>query len=274
MCCDMEGFLEANQVVELSLNKLSVKRSGDSQLRRTLLISQVLHKAQDVATSAEDTILSSSDRCSSRLLANLGHNQRDIDDLPATHIRTVKPPTRQSLIATPSPLVSMDPEQDESMDFDNVSSLLGDILQDDDMSDSSLQKVLEETRGDPSALECEVARPVSPGKRNYEQAFPFVLSNEEEITSQRSFDNLKRFKSCTQEASPLESLPGFCGYLSSYNLQSAPFITYMFGRGFAHPSNPNSASCDWPTASPDLGALDQELATLSKNTPVTPILAF
>lgn len=269
----MEGFLEANQVVELSLNKLSsIRRSGDLPLRRTLLISQVLYKAQDVATSAEDTLLSSFDRCSSRLLANLGHDQRDIDDLPATHIRTVKSPTRQSLITTPSPLVSVDSEQcnsDESMDFDSVNSLLGDILQDDDMSDSSLEKVLDKTRA--SAPECEVVRPLSPGKRNYEQAFPFVLSTKGETTSQGSFDNLKRFKSCTQEAYPLESLPGFCGYLSSCNLQSAPFITYMFGRGFAHPSNPNSSSCDWPTASHDLAVLDPELTTLSKN---TPILAF
>lgn len=308
----MEGFLEANRIVELSLSKLStIKRSGNLPLRRTLLISQVLNVAEDVATSAQDSLLyphTSSNRCSSKLLANFGHNQSNIesDGLPASHIRTLKPLTRQqSPIAVPSPVsalsiftidttcastnhpieVEQDLSDEEPMDFDNVNSLLGDILQDVDSDELPTANLCQHQISEverafsvnywhecviDESLESEaISRPVSPGKRNYKEAFPFVVPTENTKTCQEPFNNLKRFKSCTTlEASPLESLPGSCGYLSSKNLQTAPFITYMFGRGFTYPSNPNLASCDWPTG---LGILDQELATLSS---VAPILAF
>lgn len=295
----MEGFLEANRIVEISLSKLStIKRSGDLPLRRTLLVSRVLNLAQDVATSAQDSLLSNphtSLRCSSKLLANFGHNQGStIDGVPTNHFRTPKPLTRQqSPIALPPPVpvscisTKVLPEvvlpDEEPMDFENVNSFLGDILQDvesekelplpyqdqfDVSSENSGSNRLDSFAVVTHDLE-DVTRPTSPGKRNYKQAF--VPSVEDLNSAQDTSEDLKRFKSWTAEVSPLESLPGFCGHLSSKNLQTAPFITYMFGRGFTHPSNPDSESCDWPTG---LEILDQNLITPPKNTTVAPILAF
>ena len=252
----MEDFLEANRIVEISLSKLSTK-NGDVPLRKTLFITQVLNRAQDVATSAQDC-LSHTSRRSSKLLANFCHAQSDsIDDLPAGNQRVMKPSSRQqSPIALEShETLVKPPPTEEPMDFSNVSSILGDILQ-----DTSSEEFV-----DNSGADWECTETVSPGKRNYQQAFALVQEDSQ------SFD-LKRFKFCTLEASTLDSVPGFCGHLSSKNLQTAPFITYMFGKGFTHPSDPNSGTCDWPTTTTD--HMISELIPPLQNSSVSPILAF
>lgn len=279
----MEGFLEANRIVEISLSKLAtgtVKNSGDLPLRRTLLVSRVLNTAQDMATSVQNSLLlnsqTSSSKCSSKLLANFGQNQSNTDGLPANLLRTPKPLSRQqSPIAIPGPchenlLNTLQPDE-ESMDFEN---LLGDILHEVDSDGHALVSQGQEQDHDNTSdswpdSDCleVITRPVSPGKRNHQQAFLFATE---------AFEDLKRFKSCTPEASSLQCVPGFCGYLSSKNLQTAPFITYMFGRGFTYPSNPDLASYDWPTARTDHNDItDQELIAISNNNSTfTPILAF
>lgn len=284
----MEGFLEANRVVEISLSKLSTMRSSDLPLRKTLFISQVLNRAQDMATSAQDCLLSSphihSSRRNSKLLASFGHDQSHIDDLPASQPRTLKPPLRQQSpiamecydVLVPSDCHTSEfKSSEEPMDFNHVTSFLGDILDSDsDVSDvphtTDLDQNVECTPSSSATDKlqsdgwCDAIRPVSPGKRNYQQAFPFAAQSPDD-----DFEDLKRFKSYTVHDSPLDTLPSFCGYLSSKNLQTAPFITYMFGRGFTHPSNPNSNTCDWPVTRTD--NIVSELISPLKN---SPILAF
>ena len=253
----MEGFLEANRVLELSLSKLAIG-SGNLPLRKTLFVTRVLNKAQDMATSAQDRLFSSPHKNSSKLLASFGHN---IDGVPESHLRIPKPQRQQSPIATDCHEIHMTPlvqPDEESMDFENVSSYLGNILNDYEPHDLTPTPQLME--------DSSTFRPVSPGKRNYQQAFPFVTDCPQSAY-QESCEDLKRFK-----ASPLDSLPGFCGHLSSKNLQTAPFITYMFGRGFTHPSNTDSAG-DWPSTNTRTDHIDPELITPLNNSS-SPILAF
>ncbi len=271
----MEGFLEANHIVEISLAKLSSRR-GNLPIRKTLLITQVLNRTQD---KAQDGLLSSphaNSRCSSKLLASFGHDQSDVEGLPASPHQLLKPSSRGqnpiSIESHDNQVVPQEHSGDEPMDFDNVTSFLGDMLQDIDSEDN---QVTYSQQGPPPSddicLGLDISRPVSPGKRNFQQAFPlgadaFALDYSEDLYS----EDLKRFKSCNWEASSLQSVPGFCGYLSSKNLQTAPFITYMFGRGFTHPSNtddPNTS--DWPTT-----GYTSELVAPLKSSIVSPILAF
>ena len=288
----MEGFFEANRVVEVSLSKLtSIGKSGNLPLRKTLLISKVLNTAQDIATSAQFSLLSSSQSSTSasKLLASFGQDQSTMDSIPTSSVRTKNLSRQQSPIAVEhhEPEVSAPQSVDEPMDFDNVSSILGHILQEwDSQTELSSQKemvgrqtkILDMTSHphmtdnwstSDSCWESDypdkINRPISPGKRNYQQAFAFGA--DDCISTEMMSEDFKRFKSSSLEASPLESLPGFCGYLSSKNLQTAPFITYMFGKGFALPSNPTS---DWP----DESEQQQKLASPLKSTSVAPILAF
>lgn len=272
----MEDFLEVNRVLEISLSKLA-NRSGDLPLRKTLLVSQVLNRAEVMATSVQDCLLQSpyksSNRCTSKLLASFGYN--NIDELPASQHRTVKPFSRQSPIAMP--MESLDvhvasqsdddgPSPEEPMDF-NVTSFLGNIIDTDNNDETHIpnlgQKVLKDISN--VGTGSEAIRPVSPVKRNYQQAFQF----DSQSSAQGNIEDLKRFKSCILDSSQLDTLPGFCGTLSLKNLQTAPFITYMFGRGFTHPSNPNSNKCDWPISRTH--NLTSELITPLRS---SPILAF
>ena len=260
----MEGFFEANRVVEVSLSKLtSLNRGGDLPLRKTLLISKVLNTAQDEATSAQNSLLSSPQtRCTSKLLASFGHNQSTMDSLPANLVRIPKYHSRQqSPIAVECrELQATSHFEEESMDFENVSSILEGILEDlgsnNELSDNTEMSDIEgrqrkalEDLSNLDHLNCWgteftvllPSRPVSPGKRNYQQAFPFGVDRNIS-PSEENFEDLKRFKSSTTGT---DSLPS---YLSTKNLQTAPFITYMFGKGFTHPGNPDLIG-DWPDQS-------------------------
>jgi hypothetical protein len=301
----MDGFFEANRLVEVSMMKLnSLHKGGELPLRQTLLVSKVLNKAQNVATSAHYSFLHASPknptpRSSSKLLASISKKVEDPsstcfeDDClpPSSPTRISFKPQRE-----PSPMVSCSVSHqetgEEAMDFESVHSVLSDILSDGEMDNSSsgmdtrspCAKILHEDVADKNNRQNEARRnsllsnnantesssgwsawkfdlnsefrnslcwstepspsqkipPVSPGKRNRE-AF---LVDKENLILTEGIEDSKRFKPSPPEGCPLENLPGFCGHLSPKNLQSAPLITYMSGKGFAHPSNPSS--CDWP----------------------------
>lgn len=128
----MDGFLEANRVMEVSLTKLKgIHKSGDLPLRKTLLVSKVLNRAQDVATSAHFSILRSSNistTSSSKLLASISQYNNDSEEtLPTGPARPARGLRQQSPIASAA-LASSKYDDDDSMDFENVSSVLSDIL--------------------------------------------------------------------------------------------------------------------------------------------------
>ena len=111
--------------------------------------------------------------------------------------------------------------------------------------------------------------PLSPGKRHHQEAFPADDKENALLVDGLLYDGTKRFKSCPPEGCPLESLPGFCGYLSPKNLQSAPLITYMFGKGFTEPSNPSTS--DWPSSfSPHNSSTDCQAVGVKSEVPAYP----
>lgn len=312
----MDGFLEANRVMEVSLTKLNgIHKSGDLPLRKTLLISKVLNKAQDVATSAHFSILNRSSNftstTSSKLLASIGQDRSGSEEtLPTGPARPARETRPESPIASAA-LGTTRYDDDESMDFENVSSVLSDIL-DIEMAPTAIAcEGPAEQKPNAFAAESEDIQPcgervakrsklldvsnttatteannwtssswqfelntelrncwkwnnsgedksltASPGKREHEVAFPFDQENS--LFWDGELEEAKRFKPSPPEGCPLESLPGFCGYLSPKNLQSAPLITYMFGKGFAEPSDPTSQHSAWPAS---LSLEDSSVAT-------------
>ena len=295
----MEGLLEANRIAEVSLSKLDSCRNGGLPLKRTLLVSKVLNKAQAMATSAHTSLLkvspfSTSERCTSKLLASFGQDPDTIDGLPVSSPRAALPGT----VVRPKSPIALEPmtnnnehyqSDEESMDFENVSSVLSSILSDTEFEDNSfvhehltVEGVSSELSRD-SWLDCDTGidnswqetlptppRPVSPGKRNYQEAFPMVRHGCEPYDM---YEDSKRFKASSSESVRLESVPGFCAYLSSKNLQTAPFITYMFGKGFSEPSNP-SGSSGWPEKYELLDAQSKPFPSLHSSAHSAPILAF
>lgn len=360
----MDGLFEANRLVEVSMSKLScLHKGGELPLRKTLMISKVLNKAQNIATSAHLSLLQTSSktptRCSSsKLLASITKKVETsssscFEDDPLPH--TVSTPVRTTPKAStrePSPIVSCSNVSrldggDEAMDFESVNSVLCNILSESDMSpgteatsplrvSSKSENFTRTTRsatgspllfrpnrflsdvsntvttptgdgwnawrfdtteteagspwpwstdagGEAPLEEVMAVPPLSPGKRHHQEAFPGEDKENTLLADGLLYDDIKRFKSCPPEGCPLESLPGFCGYLSPKNLQSAPLITYMFGKGFTEPSNP--AISDWPTAfSPRLNTEHSEAPAHTENhfsphfqtttVKFSPILAF
>ena len=314
----MEGFLEANRIVEVSLNKLSgSSKSGDLSLRKTLLVSKVLNRAQDVATSAHMSLInntSTAPRSSSKLLANISTVESseayETDCLPAVSTRAVKLPR------PPSPIVCRSlarTDEEEPMDLENIisnNSVLQYILEDNDVAavDSPLS-LFDGTRADGYARNrneqhlspkrnkllqnssyCQewssnywrseltnslknslldqtwstgssttTQPPVSPGKRGHREAFQF------DKDSSCLCDDSKRFKPCHSDSFTTEEcLNCMCDHLSPPNMQSAPLLAYMLGKGF------NAASLlddGWPPAyCPDNHFTDASS--------ITPIFAF
>ena len=326
----MDGLFEANRLVEVSVTKLGcLHKGGELPLRKTLMISKVLNKAQNIATSAHFSLLQSSSQTpargstSSKLLASITKKVETsssscFEDDPLPH-----PVPQATVRASPkasarelSPIVSCSsvsrPESgEEAMDFESVNSVLSNILSDSDgteapSSDHNLNKTrtsplprpsrfLSDLSNSPSGADWSAWRfdmnaefdntwrwtsgetpsepddaPLSPGKRHHQEAFPHDEKENSLLADGLLYEDTKRFKSSPPEGCPLESLPGFCGYLSPRNLQSAPLITYMFGKGFAEPSNP--ATSDWPSSFSPRPSGDKEprnaAAEKSKATPV------
>lgn len=330
----MDGFLEANRVMEVSLTKLNgIHKSGDLPLRKTLLISKVLNRAQDVATSAHFSILRSSSvstTSSSKLLASISQDRSGSEEtLPTGPARLPARGglRRQSPIA--SAALASSKYDDDSMDFENVSSVLSDIL-DMEMAPAAIScdeeepvqeevntfasegsqyggraakrsKLLDvsnstETNNNWSTStwqfelntelrncwkwtsgEEDLSLTVSPGKREHKVAFPFDQENS--LFWDSGLEESKRFKPSPPEGCPLESLPGYCGCLSPKNLQSAPLVSYMFGKGYSDPINTErEQQCDWPELSlVDSGATENHFISPSLQTsPIkfSPIMAF
>lgn len=326
----MDGLFEANRLVEVSMTKLScLHRGGELPLRKTLMISKVLNKAQNIATSAHYSLLQTSSqtptRCSSsKLLASISKKVEtsssscfEDDPLP----QPVSSPVRTSpkVLRELSPIVSCSTVSrlengEETMDFESVNSVLSNILSDSDMPssaeatslsrDENSNKRTNYTTGttlqpwNKSQLEISNTEPstnsgwnawrfdlntevnntwcwsgateaedvtATPGKRHHEVAFPAEDKENTLLMDGLLYDDRKRFKPSPPEGCPLESLPGFCGYLSPKNLQSAPLITYMFGRGFAEPSNP--CTSDWPSAFVPITNSEQKEPVQSKVAP-------
>lgn len=304
----MDGLFEANRLVEVSMTKLScLHKGGELPLRKTLMISKVLNKAQNIATSAHYSLLQTCSQTptrssSSKLLASISKKvetsssscfEDDPLPVPVSVPVNTKPLSRElSPIVSCSSVSKLD-NGEEAMDFESVNSVLSNILSDCDTPSSgettSLARVstnensktrpskflvdLSNTESSttsgwnawrydpeanstwcwPSAAETRsttpedaTVTPPSPGKRHHKAAFPAADEKENALQDGLLYDETKRFKPSPPEGCPLESLPGFCGYLSPKNLQSAPLITYMFGRGFTEPSNPSSS--DWPSS--------------------------
>lgn len=303
----MDGLFEANRLVEVSMTKLScLHKGGELPLRKTLMISKVLNKAQNIATSAHYSLLHTSSqtptRCSSsKLLASISKKVEtsssscfEDDPLPqpvSSPARTTPKALRELSPIVSCSTVSRLENGEETMDFESVNSVLSNILSDSDMPssaevtslsrDENSNKRTRHTAWNRSQLEISNTEPstswdawrfdlntemnntwcwsgaaqsteaedvtATQGKRHHEVAFPVAEDKENSLLMDGLlYDDRKRFKPSPPEGCPLESLPGFCGYLSPKNLQSAPLITYMFGRGFAEPSNPTTS--DWPSA--------------------------
>ncbi len=280
----MEGFFEANRVVEVSLTKLrSIHKSGDMPLRKTLLVSKALNRAQEVATSAHLSFLRSPPKTSSsKLLASIS---QDKEQLSSNESRDSRRPVR-TLWKRTSPIASAafarrEPVQDiEPMDC--VNSVLDNVLSETSSSPAnkpSLKRSLLSSdtkklkRSNPldnlntssaswSTWQFDLSTswsdhsaqdngPKSPVKRNHVAAFP--PSDKENCVpawSQVWPEEPKRFKPSAPEGCLIESLPGFDGYLSSRNLQSAPLITYMLGGG-AFGQRPSLFENGWPKSDRD-----------------------
>ena len=331
----MDGFLEANRVMEVSLTKLNgIHKSGDLPLRKTLLISKVLNKAQDVATSAHFSILRSSSvstTSTSKLLASISQDRSDSEEsLPTGPARPARGLSRQQSPIASAALASPKYD-DESMDFENVSSVLSDIL-DIEMAPAAISceeppsqeahvfasDVLDGERAAKRSKLLDVSNTsevcnwssstwqfelntelrncwqwnsgeersltASPGKREHKVAFPYDQENT--IFWDSGLEETKRFKPCPPEGCPLESLPGFCGYLSPQNSHSAPLLTYMFGSNssFAQQQQQQQLCDDWPELSlaDSNGATDTENHLVTSSSPslqtspikFSPIMAF
>lgn len=278
----MEGFLEANRVVEVSLSKLA-KSNTELPLRKALLIAKVMNKAQEAAESAQVSLVrSATSRCSSKLLASM-QARTVVEDVAVResdmgHVRpwTSKPRTVSPMVTSHA---SARTNSEDDMDFESViynNSVLSDILSNDetdmDISGQSSSPLHEIERSSTSTWvssgpladvsntrdwscwsqeahfipDQRSSPPPCPGKRHHSLAFP--SSTQGSVSALFSFQvDSKRFKPSPPEGTSVEALPGFCEYLSPKNLCSAPLITYMFGKGFHSPSDPSTS--DWPSFS-------------------------
>ena len=318
----MEGLFEANRLVEVSMAKLnSLHAGGELPLRKTLMISKVLNKAQNIASSAHYSLLHTlpktpTRRSSSKLLASINKKVEtsssslcyEDDPLPRPVDVPARARTPFRTQREPSPIVSCSvsrqENEEEAMDFESVNSVLSNILSDRDMTsnEESTLPLPPNREGEEITLPLPKSKFLSdvvnmessgwsawrydantdedqswcwsgeshhssssdsanlttkPGKRHHNEAFPDDKENSV-LPIDGLYDDSKRFKPSPPEGCPLESLPGFCGYLSPRNFQSAPLISYMFGRGFAEPSNPSSS--DWPSSfSPALSSEQERL---------------
>ena len=281
----MESFLEANRVVEVSLNKFSrVSKRQEMPLRKALLISKAMNKAQEAAESAHTCFINSvsTSRCSSRLLASM-QSSADIEDtaVSMTDPGLLRPATNKP--RQPSPVAtaqrSVTVREEDVMDMETVdietvisaNSVLSDILGSGE-EDAAMEVTpaplgdLSNSR-DWSATWPEVAagQPVKPlplgtdrrwtAERTSPSPPPSPGKRHHSVafpsiatSSSSLFDftgeDPKRFKPSFPENTSPASLPGLYGCLSPRNLCSAPLITYMFGRGFNTPSDPSES--DWP----------------------------
>ena len=151
----MDGLLEANRIIEASYCKLShVSKGRELSLRKALLVSNTLSKAQETAEIVQMTFMRCdpvSARSSSKLLASMQSNSIEDKavnqlDLDAGHVRLSQKSRQQPV----SPMVtsvtttqcSVVKDQDDVMDFISR-SVLSDILDDSEIESSSTSNKIE-----------------------------------------------------------------------------------------------------------------------------------
>ncbi len=257
----MEGFLKANRIVEASLSKLTlVSKNSELSLRKALLVSKTLAKAQDTAESVQNSLISHDhhvSRSSSKLMASMRSTVPSFEeDTVVSRFELQNRSSGKLKHQPPSPIVistnlsssELREKDDDMMDYISH-SVISDLLSEDDMQCSDCSP-FEKTTASPwtntieenssTGLWSETNLPLSPIKRQHNVAFPPI---EDTRLSSIHFEESKRFKFSSFDTTD-SSLPGFCDHLSPKNLCSAPLITYMFGKGFGVPTNP--MELDWP----------------------------
>ena len=286
----MEGFLKANRIVEASLSKLTqVSKNNELSLRKALLVSKTLAKAQDTAVCVQNSLTSHDhpiSRSSSKLMANMRSTVSSFEEDTVVspfelHNRSNgklrHQPVSPIVLSTNQSSSELKEKDDDVMEFISH-SVISDLLSEDDMECPPVEKrtaspwtssiELNSATGHWSPLVTEVREtspPLSPIKRQHNIAFPLVEDNR---LSSINFEESKRFKFSSFDYT--DSLPGFCDHLSPKNLCSAPLITYMFGKGFGVPSNP--MELDWPR----LQSQDDTTTDLCSMSPskLLPVLAY
>ena len=282
----MEGFLEANRVVEASLTKLGrVSKNSELSLRKTLLVSKTLMKAQDTAETVQDSLMpteSATLRGSSKLLATMKSTVAFEEDSVVSNLEIHNRSSQKLKHQSVSPIVlSSNQSTSENKDEDVMEfishSVISDLFSEDEMDCCANKPVSPWTRDTPNVSHWspmvqitadvrEVSPPLSPIKRQHNVAFPTL---EDGPFPSSGSEESKRFKFSSYDYA--ESLPGFCDHLSPKNLCSAPLITYMFGKGFGVPSNPTEL--DWPGSHAREESLNAELCSLSPSK-LFPVLAY
>ncbi len=305
----MEGFLEANRIVEVSLTKLkSIHKSGDLPLRRTLLVSKILNKAQEVATSAHLSFIRSPPSnltSSSKLLASINQDNEILtsNETSVGPLRPVRTLWRQTSPIASAAFARQEHNIVAEEPMDCVNSVLNNVLCETmttHSKESSARSLLSSdtkklrktpsfanTQNEPwSTWQCNLSSMrnswndqssqdsdssiKSPGKRNHKVAFP--SSDKENFLPWDKVwsEEPKRFKPSTVEGCQLEALPGFDGYLSPRNLQSAPLLTYMLGSAFSQQSS--SSDNGWPQTDRDCDQIENHFS-FSHSPQYQPILA-
>ena len=284
----MEGFLEANRIVETSLEKLGrVSKGSEMSLRKALLVSKTLCRAQTTAETVQNSLMTTDlqlSRSSSKLLASMQSAVSFEEDTAVSH-SDLQSRSNQKVKHQPvSPIVTSTNQltheakdkEDDVMEYISK-SVLSNIFTEDDMEcsvndDSSWvgSSVGVDSSSHWSPLvqtmdSRDTSPPPSPIKRQHNVAFPA----KDEPFSSIVFEDSKRFKFSSPGIS--NSLPGFCDHLSPKNLCSAPLITYMFGKGFGVPSNP--LEMDWPRSHSDNLSSNSDLYSVSPSK-LLPVLAY
>lgn len=259
----MEDFIKANRVVEASVSKLGrVSKNKELPLRKALLVSRTLGKAQSAAESVQNSLMITDgciSRGTSKLMATMKSTASPFEEDTVVSNIDLNIRSYQKLRNQPlSPIVYSNHSSSETkekpedvMEFISH-SVISDLLADEDMESSSADRLttawtattsivnMETASSWPSLLDMdETSPPLSPIKRQHKVAFP---SLDESFPFVNSSEDSKRFKYSSLDST--QSLPGYCDHLSPKNLCSAPLITYMFGKGFGVPSNPTEH--DWP----------------------------
>ena len=288
---NMEGFLEASRVVEVSVTKLGrVPKNSEVSLRKSLLVSKTLFKAQDAAESVQNSLLSdySSSKGSSKLLATMRRTASFEEDTAVYYSDLHSRSSHKFKHQTVSPIVlsTIHPNCDNKEKDEDVMefishSVISDLLSEEEEMDFSVERL----PSTPTAASSEsswsplirfttdvreTSPPLSPIKRQHNVAFPSLEDASLSTGVDLELEDTKRFKFSSFDYTD-SSLPGFCDHLSHKNLCSAPLITYMFGKGFGVPSNPSEL--DWPKLEDDPNPTNNSIFSLSPSK-LLPVLAY
>lgn len=241
----MDSFLEANRLVESSLAKL---KRDKLPLRKALFVSNVMDKAQKVATSVHisylsDSIDTTSTGTPSKLLATMRENNYNEMAVEAALISSPRhsPPSSHKQSVSPVALTSINKDttqDDEVMEFIS-NTVLSDILNDEEIDMEVTVPCKRPSSWSPlsdvsnihwpswtldSQEVTSLCSPPSPIKRQHNIAFPCNDVHYSTNTGSEDFSDVtKRFKtdpllSNTSTANPFISSP-----LSSWSFNNDNF---------------------------------------------------